>query len=93
MTISFACRCDLFSSVLSYLQCARRSRAIAKYIAVKARAGNLIALESDPAYFKKVALYEQAIFVETTNFERFGASLMYECLFKEVSVSWRITFT
>ncbi|KAK9893780.1 glutathione S-transferase [Cystobasidium minutum MCA 4210] len=61
------------------------SRAISKYIATKAKAGNFVALESDPQYFKKLALYEQAISVETTNFERFGAQLMYECLFKESS--------
>merc|ERR1711879_50815 len=60
------------------------SRAIARYIATKAKASPLVPLASDPDYLAKLAKFETATSVEYSNFDPQASGLAFECIFKKM---------
>lgn len=59
-----------------------RSRAIARYIASKAKAGHLVPLPSDDDYLQKLASFETAASIEYSDFEPFAGKIAVEGFFK-----------
>jgi glutathione S-transferase len=60
-----------------------RSRAICRYLAVKAGKGNLIPLVADSDYLPKLAAFEQAASIENTIWQPIAGALFKEGLSKE----------
>lgn len=64
-----------------------RSRAIARYLATKHNASNLIPLSSDNDYIKKLAKFETAASIEYSNFDPLASGIAKEAIFKPMFVS------
>lgn len=70
-----------------------RSRAIARYLATKSSASNLIPLSSDNDYIKKLAKFETAASVEYSNFDPLASGIAKEAIFKPMFVSFLPSLT
>ena len=64
----------------------RRSRAIARYLAIKAQAGHLNPLAAQPDYLIKLAKFEIAASIEYSNFDPSASKIAIELIFKPMRV-------
>lgn len=63
------------------------SRAIARYIALKAGGGQgLVPVPGGEDYLRKLALFEQAASIEHCSFEPYASGLAWEYIFKKIKV-------
>ncbi|KAK9898488.1 thioredoxin-like protein [Cystobasidium minutum MCA 4210] len=60
------------------------SRAIARYLATKAKASHVIPLADDPDYLKKLAKFETAASIEYSNFDPLASGIAFQKIFKQM---------
>lgn len=83
----------IFTTIPSYHYCTtqrkpqQRSRAIARYLATKAQASQLIPVASDADYLQKLAKFEVAASIEYSNFDPLASRIAKEAIFKPMFVS------
>lgn len=84
----------LLPSIVVTCTCAlsNRSRAIARYLATKAKASHVIPLADDPDYLKKLAKFETAASIEYSNFDPLASGIAFQKIFKQMKVRFYTSF-